>query len=217
MWLLEQTTEEWGFAYFHNRPKVQWRFSTKETPRYYRQIYHAEAMEISTDVASGKKSTGNVNPSGEYLGCVQWFQHSQPSVIVRRDSRDRCTYFDQRLVTPGILWDYHMSQWVKSGDWKEITQQEAERRIEQNRMPEELKAQEPQPGICKREQYASGGTPSPRNCDVCLEGPCPRVIPVQSESGTLSSTQEPCIKILPSMTNFKTSIILKRISWFILL
>jgi hypothetical protein len=133
----------------------------------------------------------SVKPTGEYLGCIQWFQHSQPSVIVRRDSHDRCTYFDQRLVTPGILWDYHMSQWVKSGDWKEITQQEAERRIEQNRMPAEPKAQEPQPGICKREQFGGGGTPSPRNCDVCLEGPCLRVIPVQSESGASSATQEP--------------------------
>ena len=131
----------------------------------------------------------SVNPTGEYPGCVQWFQHSLPSVIVRRDSRDQCTYFDERLVTPGILWDYHMSQWVKSGVWKEITQQEAELRIEQNRKPAELKAQEPKPGMCKREQFAGGGTPSPRSCDVCLEGPCPRVIPVQTEEADSPAMQ----------------------------
>jgi hypothetical protein len=32
-----------------------------------------------------------------------------------------------------------------------------------------------QPGQCKREKYAGGGSPSPRLCDVCLEGPCQRM------------------------------------------
>jgi hypothetical protein len=134
----------------------------------------------------------SVNPSGEYLGCVQWFQHNNPNVIIRRDSHDRCTYFEHdRESVSGLAWHANFTAWVKSGQWTEITHQEAERRIEQNRKHEEPKAQEPQPGICKREQFGGGGTPSPRNCDVCLEGPCPRVIPVQPESGASSTMQEP--------------------------
>jgi hypothetical protein len=136
----------------------------------------------------------SVNPTGEYLGCVQWFQHSQPTVIVRRDSRDRCTYFDQQLVTPDILWDYHMSQWVKSGQWTEITRDEAKQRIEQNRKLAALTARESQPGMCKREQFSGGGTPSPRDCDVCLEGPCTRVIPVQTED-----TDSPAMQALRNL------------------
>jgi hypothetical protein len=137
----------------------------------------------------------SVKPTGEYLGCVQWFQHQNPSVIVRRDSHDRCTYFehDSEPVS-GLAWHESFTAWVKSGDWKEITQQEAERRIGQNRMPEEPKAQEPQPGICKREQFAGGGAPSPRNCDVCQEGPCPRVIPVQAED-----TDSPAMQALQKL------------------
>jgi len=136
----------------------------------------------------------SVKPTGEYLGCVQWFQHSEPTVIVRRDSHDRCTYFDQQLVTPNILWDYHMSQWVKSGQWTEITRDEAEQRIEQNRKLAALTARESQPGMCKREQFSGGGTPSPRDCDVCLEGPCPRVIPVQTED-----TDSPAMQALRNL------------------
>lgn len=75
----------------------------------------------------------SVKPTGEFLGCIQWFQHSDPNVIVQRKSQDRCAYFDRSIMTSDILWDHHMSQWVKSGQWTEITQQEAERRIEQNR------------------------------------------------------------------------------------
>jgi hypothetical protein len=167
MWLLEQTTEEWGFAYFYNRPKVQWRFSSNGPKSYYRQISHAEAIEISADVAVGKMSTVNVKPTGEWLGCVQWFQHSNPNVIIRRDSHDRCTYFEQGFpAAKKIRWDEQASRCIKSGQWTEITQHEAEQRM---------------PWMCKREQYAGGGTPSPRDCDVCLEGPCPRVIPVQCD------------------------------------
>lgn len=134
MWLLEQTTEGWGFAYFHNRPKVLWRFSSKTETPYYRQISHAEAMEISADVAVGKTSTVNVNPTGEYPACVQWFQHNVQEVIVRRDSHDRATYFERDLPpAENVLWDDHYSQYVESGYWKEITEQEAVRRIEENR------------------------------------------------------------------------------------
>lgn len=131
----------------------------------------------------------SVKPTGEWLGCIQWFQHSDPNVIVQRKSRDRCTYFDRSIMTSDILWDYHMSQWVKSGEWTEITRDEAEKRIEYNRKFSGLTAQEPKPGICKREQFAGGGAPSPRNCDVCLEGPCPRVIPVQTEETDSAAMQ----------------------------
>lgn len=37
--------------------------------------------------------------------------------------------------------------------------------------------------------YAGGGTPSPRICDVCLEGPCQRVIPVQTEEAASPAMQ----------------------------
>lgn len=105
--------------------------------RYLWHQWHGDDLQLEeiTEQEAQAIIAHSVKPSGEYLGCVQWFQHSQPTVIVRRDSHDRCTYFDQQLVTPDILWDYHMSQWVKSGQWTEITQQEAERRIEHNRTP----------------------------------------------------------------------------------
>lgn len=150
---------------------------------YLSNVWDGHSTDLSeiTEQEAQAIIAHSVKPTGDYLGCVQWFQHSDPNVIVRRNSHDRCTYFDQQLVTPDILWDYHMSQWVKSGQWTEITQQEAERRIEQNRKPVALLVQDLQSGMCKREQFAGGGTPSPRSCDVCLEGPCPRVIPVQTE------------------------------------
>lgn len=137
----------------------------------------------------------SVKPTGEYLGCVQWFQHQNPSVIVRRDSHDRCTYFehDSEPVS-GLAWHESFTAWVKSGEWTEITQQEAESRIAYNRKFAGLTAQEPQPGMCKREQFAGGGAPSPRNCDVCLEGPCPRVIPVQC-----GDDSDPALKALRTL------------------
>lgn len=75
-----------------------------------------------------------VKPSGQYLGCVQWFQHNVPEIIVRRDAHDRATYFERDLPpAENVLWDNHYSQYVETGYWKEITEQEAKRRIEANR------------------------------------------------------------------------------------
>lgn len=132
----------------------------------------------------------SVKPTGEWLGCVQWFQHQNPNVIIRRDSHDRCTYceYDREPVS-GLVWSENFTEWVKSREWIEITHDEAEKRIEYNRRFAGLTPPYPKPQMCKREQYAGGGTPSPRNCDVCLEGPCQRVIPVQTEEAASPAMQ----------------------------
>lgn len=152
--------------------------------RYLWHQWHGDDLQLEeiTEPEAQAIIAHSVKPTGEYLGCVQWFQHQNPNVIVRRDSREECTIFDGKSGPfPDNEWNPQCVRNVKSGEWTEITQQEAEQRIEYNRQFSGLTAQEPQPGMCKREQYAGGGTPSPRNCDVCLEGSCPRVIPVQSD------------------------------------
>lgn len=133
--------------------------------------------------------------AGQYHGVVQWFQHTNPNVIVRRDSHNRSTYFERDLPPASdVSWTSNMSKLVESGQWAEITQQEADRRIEYNRKFAGLTAQEPQPGLCKREQFAGGGAPSPRSCDVCQEGPCPLVI-----TGSSQTAEDPAMKCLQNL------------------
>ncbi len=197
-----------------NSPEVCWRMKVNEIGKAVkiREISWSTAM-LDGLVAGGYLKEVDVNelwetladrqrvieqsvkPSGEYVGCVQWFQHHNPNVIVRRDSHDRCTYFEyDREPVSDMTWHENFSAWVMSGQWTEITQQEAELRINSNRKSAVSLADGCQPGICKREQFGGGGTPSPRNCDVCLEGPCPRVIPVQT-----SQADEPAMEALQKL------------------
>jgi hypothetical protein len=78
---------------------------------------------------------------------------------------------DKSVDTPhegDEVWDYSEESWCERPEWARNSPWSIvdfyRRRIT------------PEP-VCKREAFSGGGSPSPRECDVCGEGPCTKESP----------------------------------------